>query len=110
MINEKIFIISGSYRNYKIFSKVLSELKYSNVVFHAVGFFNNLKKKIEVKESQVSSKTIQEAEEKIPKLEKAILKNPPLGVSGTMFVPPRQSKREFPIPCNPVIGSILEAS
>ncbi|NIM25128.1 MAG: hypothetical protein GTN35_04760 [Nitrososphaeria archaeon] len=41
-----------------------------------MGFFNNLKKKIELKESQTSSKTIQKAEEKIPKLEKAIEKNP----------------------------------
>ena len=41
-----------------------------------MGFFNNLKKKVEIKESQTSSKTIQQAEEKIPKLEKAIEKNP----------------------------------
>ena len=41
-----------------------------------MGFFNNLKKKIEIKESHANSKTIQQAEEKIPKLEKAIEKNP----------------------------------
>lgn len=41
-----------------------------------MGFFNNLKKKIEVKESQVSSETIQQAEEKIPKLEKLLQNNP----------------------------------
>lgn len=41
-----------------------------------MGFFNNLKKKIEIKESHVSPKIIKKAEEKIPRLEKAIKKNP----------------------------------
>ena len=41
-----------------------------------MGFFNNLKKKIEVKESQISSKTIQQAKEKITKLEKDLQNNP----------------------------------
>jgi tetratricopeptide (TPR) repeat protein len=41
-----------------------------------VGFFNNIKKKIEVKESHVNPKTILQAEEKIPKLEKLLQENP----------------------------------
>ena len=41
-----------------------------------MGFFNNIKKKIEVKEVKISSKSIQQAEEKIPKLEKDLEKNP----------------------------------
>ena len=41
-----------------------------------MGFLNNLKKKVKLKESQVSSKTIQQSKEKIPKLEKDLQNNP----------------------------------
>ena len=41
-----------------------------------MGFLDKLKKKIEIKESQINPETIQQAKQKIPKLENAIKKNP----------------------------------
>ncbi len=41
-----------------------------------MGFFRNVKRKIEIKQAQIDSKTNQKALEKIPKLKKALEKSP----------------------------------